>query len=159
MSDIEADGADRTDGTDNTDSADSAVDPENYDAAEDLDLLLAEDSQTGGEDPLETGYSPPERPLGMREEITLDERLAEEVPDVDAGLAAEQDADGVGDLPGGDGEPLDDEVGDARSGRLVAPDEGAHARHEENAVAEDVGIDGGAASAEEAAVHVVDDER
>ena len=36
------------------------------------------------------------------------------------------DGDGLGDLPGGEGELLDAEVGDERSGRLVAPDEGAH---------------------------------
>jgi|SRR6185312_1456410 hypothetical protein len=137
-----------------TDDTGSTIDPENYDAAEELDQLEAEDSQTGGEDPLETGYSPPERPLGMREELTLDQRLAEEVPDLDTG----QDGDGVGDLAGGDGELRDDQVGTERSGRLVAPDEGAHADREHDAVAEDVGIDGGAASAEEAAVHVVDDE-
>ena len=132
----------------------STIDPENYDAAEELDQLEAEDSQTGGEDPLEAGYSPPERPLGMREELTLDQRLAEEVPDP----GADPDDDGLGDLPGGDGEPRDDQVGDRRSGRLVAPDEGAHADREHDAVAEDVGIDGGAASAEEAAMHVVDEE-
>lgn len=61
------------------------IDPENYDAAEELDQLLAEDSQTRGEDPLEDGYSPPERPLGMWEETTLDQRLAEEVPEEDPG--------------------------------------------------------------------------
>lgn len=130
----------------------STIDPENYNAAEDLDQLLAEDSQTGDEDPLETGYSPPERPLGMREELTLDERLAEEVPDREP-----DPGDGVGDLAGGDGEPRDDQVGDERSGRLVAPDEGAHADREHDAVAQDVGIDGGAASAEEAAMHLVED--
>ena len=43
-----------------------------------------------------------------------------------------------------------------RSGRLVAPDEGAHSDAESDAVARDVGIDGGAAGAEEAAVHVTD---
>lgn len=133
------------------DEAGSPIDPENYDAAEELDQLQAEDSQTGAEDPLETGYSPPERPLGMREEITLDQRLAEEVPDQDADLPG----DGLGDLPGAAGEPRDDQVGGPRAGRLVAPDEGAHAGREADAVAEDVGIGGGAASAEEAAVHVV----
>jgi hypothetical protein len=133
----------------------STIDPENYDAAKELDQLQAEDSQTGAEDPLETGYSPPERPLGMREEITLDERLAEEVPEQDA----ERYDDGIGDLADGAGEPLDDQVGDERSGRLVAPDEGAHADLETDAVAEDVGIDGAAASAEEAAMHVVADEQ
>jgi hypothetical protein len=134
--------------------SDQDIDPEEYDAAEELDQLEAQDSQTGGEDPLETGYSPPERPLGMREELTLDERLGEEVPDDQYDPAW----DAVGDLPGGTGEPLDDEVGDDRSGRLVAPDEGAHPDEETDLVARDVGIDGGAASAEEAAVHVVDEE-
>lgn len=133
--------------------AGSSIDPEAYDAAEGLDQLQAEDSQTGGEDPLETGYSPPERPLGMREELTLDQRLAEEVPDEEA----DELGDDVGDLAGGNGELLDDQVGGERSGRLVAPDEGAHADRETDLVAEDVGIDGGAASAEEAAVHVVEE--
>jgi hypothetical protein len=40
----------------------------------------------------------------------------------------------------------------------VADDEGAHADAEADLVAHDVGIDGGAASAEEAAVHVVEDD-
>ena len=48
--------------------------------------------------------------------------------------------------------------GSQRSGRLVAPDEGAHSDADDELVAEDVGFDGAAASAEEAAVHVVDDE-
>ena len=42
-------------------------------------------------------------------------------------------------------------------GRLVAPDEGAHGDAETDSVASDVGIDGGAAGAEEAAVHLTDD--
>ena len=42
--------------------------------------------------------------------------------------------------------------------RLVAEDEGAHPDAEADLVATDVGIDGGAASAEEAAVHVVEDD-
>ncbi|GAA1987148.1 DUF5709 domain-containing protein [Catenulispora subtropica] len=137
---------------------DSTIDPENYDAAEELDQLEAQDSQVGGADPLETGYSPPERPLGMREELTLDERLAEEVPDPDADPGPDQAGDAIGDLAGGTGEPVDDQVGGARSGRLVAPDEGAHADLEKDLVAQDVGIDGGAASAEEAAVHVVNED-
>ena len=44
-----------------------------------------------------------------------------------------------------------------RAGRLVASDEGAHADAEADLVAYDVGIDGGAASAEEAAVHITDE--
>ena len=41
---------------------------------------------------------------------------------------------------------------------LVTEDEGAHPDDEADLVARDVGIDGGAASAEEAAVHVVEDD-
>ncbi|NHA70183.1 DUF5709 domain-containing protein, partial [Phycicoccus flavus] len=52
----------------------------------------------------------------------------------------------------------DAEVGDDRSGRLVAPDEGAGTDVEKDLVSEDVGVDGAGASAEEAAVHVVDEE-
>ena len=122
------------------------ADPEAYDAAEELDQLEAQDSQTGGADPNETGYSPPERPLGMREELTLDERLVEDEPDTTADL----DWDGVGDPPDGDGEPIDEEAGRRRAGRLVEADD--------DLTAQDVGIDGGAASAEEAAMHVADDE-
>ena len=42
--------------------------------------------------------------------------------------------------------------------RLVAEDEGAHPDDEEDLVATDVGLSGGAASAEEAAVHVVEED-
>jgi hypothetical protein len=129
-------------------------DPEAYNAAEDIDQLLAQDSQVGGEDPEEEGYSPPERPLGLRPHDTLDDRLGEEVGDEPTGL----ESDDIGDTYDTDGEPLDDEVGDVRSGRLVAPGEGGLHDDEPDLIASDVGIDGGAASAEEAAMHVVDDE-
>ena len=46
----------------------------------------------------------------------------------------------------------------ARAGRLVAPDEGTGADVEKDEVAEDVGIDGAGASAEEAAMHIASDE-
>lgn len=82
---------------------------------------------------------------------TLDQRLAEELPDL-----AVPDGDGLGDSEDTDGELLDEEVGAARSGRLVAPDEGVHEDEESALVATDVGIDGAAASAEEAAMHIVD---
>jgi hypothetical protein len=49
-------------------------------------------------------------------------------------------------------------VGDRRAGRLVAPDEGVDVDDESDLLASDVGIDGSAASAEEAAVHVIDGE-
>ncbi|WP_405009250.1 DUF5709 domain-containing protein [Kitasatospora sp. NBC_01539] len=112
------------------------------------------------DDVLDEGYSPPERPLAVdrpgtttaeqHDGETLDQRLAQEVPDV--GEAA---GDGIGDLPGAAGEPRDREVGDVRAGRLVAPDEGAHADTEKELWGTDVGVDAGAAGAEEAAVHVV----
>ncbi|CAM5235723.1 MULTISPECIES: DUF5709 domain-containing protein [Streptomyces] len=115
------------------------------------------------DDMLDEGYSPPERPLGVTKHGTtaaeqhegesLDERLGQEVPDVTPPAGDE-----IGDLPGAEGEPVDPEAGAARAGRLVAPDEGAHADTTKEEIAEDVGIDAGAAGAEEAAVHVVPDE-
>src|SRR5262252_3348283 len=62
--------------------------------------------------------------------------------------AAEEDLDGL----------LLDDGPDPRSGRLVADDEGAHPDTEADLVAHDAGIDGGAATAEEAAVHMVDED-
>jgi hypothetical protein len=113
-------------------------------------------------EPLEEGYSPPEKwsaaqgfgntPLEEQLGETLDQRLQQEVPEPDPYEQAELEADP-------DEEDVDDEVGDVRAGRLVAPDEGVHVDQEKDLVAEDVGIDGAAASAEEAAVHVIPDER
>jgi hypothetical protein len=103
----------------------------------------------GIEDVLDEGYSPPDYPPAVdvptpAEELqgeSLDERLAEERPDVGAGDEDERD-------------PLA-EVGGVRAGRLADPDQGAGEDTEEDLIAEDVGIDGGAASAEEAAMHIV----
>ena len=74
-------------------------------------------------------------------------------------LLAEEEPDEVPDLEWTDEDvPSDDDnVPLPRSGRLVALDEGAHADEEADLVAIDVGIDGGAASAEEAAVHITED--
>jgi hypothetical protein len=98
---------------------------------------------------------------------SLDQLLAEEEPDVafddddelPAGRAAgrEDDEDDEEADEYVDGLLLDDGP-DPRAGRLVAQDEGAHPDDEADLVARDAGIDGGAASAEEAAVHVVDDD-
>ncbi|MEU1378077.1 DUF5709 domain-containing protein [Streptomyces triculaminicus] len=111
---------------------------------------------------LDEGYSPPERPLGVghhgttareqREHESLDQRLAEEVPDITV-----PEGDGIGDQPGGEGEPMDEEVGDERAGRLIATIDALPPRRND-VFARDVGIDGGAASAEEAAMHIVPDE-
>jgi hypothetical protein len=139
----------------------SGTNEEQEDAAP-LDLQDAIGERTY-DDTLDEGYSPPEKPLGVtrhgttaaeqRDGETLDERLAEEVPDVTA-----PPGDGTGDLPGGEGEPVDPEAGSDRAGRLVAPDEGVRSHTTGETVASDVGIDGGAAGAEEAAVHVVADD-
>ena len=52
----------------------------------------------------------------------------------------------------------DRQVGDARAGRLVAPDEGTHTDTNAESIAYDVGIDGAGATAEEAAMHVIPDD-
>jgi hypothetical protein len=116
------------------------------------------DSEQTGID-LDEGYSPPERPrelrawgLTTREARThesLARRLAREVPDV----TDQWDGDGIGDSADSDGERIDDQVGDMRAGRLVAFDVDPT-----DYLAHDVGIDGGAASAEEAAMHIVTDD-
>ncbi|MFD6419276.1 DUF5709 domain-containing protein [Streptomyces sp. NPDC060194] len=137
-------------------------DPDDQQADGPIDLQNAVDERDYDE-MLDEGYSPPEKPLGVtkygttaaeqHEGESLDTRLAQEVPDATA-----PDGDGVGDLPAGEGEPLDDEVGGERAGRLTAPDEGTHGDTVKEMIARDEGIDGGAASAEEAAVHVIDDD-
>lgn len=109
---------------------------------------------------LDQGYSPPERPYASDREPTtgeeqqrgesLDERLAREVPDQEPPAG-----DGIGDLADGEGEPVDPQAGGVRAGRL-APATGFPRGN--NVLAHDVGIDAGAASAEEAAVHVIDEE-
>ncbi|BAC69282.1 hypothetical protein SAVERM_1571 [Streptomyces avermitilis MA-4680 = NBRC 14893] len=144
---------------------DDVYQPDGSEIQEDSGLLDTEDTlvSDGVSDPLDRGWSSPDRPWAVersdvtaaerRHGETLDQRLAEELPDI-----AEPDGDGIGDCPDGDGEPLDNEVGAARSGRLVAPDEGAHEDEENGLIATDVGIDGAAASAEEAAMHIVDED-
>ncbi|WP_309056322.1 DUF5709 domain-containing protein [Streptomyces sp.] len=146
--------------------ADGAYQPtggnEEQEDAAPLDLQNAVDERTY-DDMLDEGYSPPEKPLGVDRYGTtaeeqqagesLDERLSQEVPEV-----TEPGGDGLGDLPGGQGEPIDAEVGTDRAGRLSAPDEGARTDTTKQLIARDEGIDGGAASAEEAAMHVVEGE-
>ena len=80
-----------------------------------------------------------------RQGESLDQRIAQEEPDPEWQDWDEEDLD-------------DDQVGDTRSGRLVAPDEGTGEDTDQAPLAYDAGIDGGGASAEEAAMHVVPDE-
>ena len=112
----------------------------------------------GVADALDEGYSPPERPSALIREgphETLDQRLSEEIPEPDP--YAEDDVDEEDNLTvRADEENLDDgEVGDLRAGRLVDPNGGIGLDDDKDLIGEDVGIDGGAASAEEAAVHIV----
>ncbi|RZT85077.1 hypothetical protein EV383_1941 [Pseudonocardia sediminis] len=93
-------------------------------------------------DPLDSGYVPPDRPYGVddnavtangeREGESLDERLRQETPDVEPGLD------------------------ESRSGRLVDDNVGADGEATVDGAGHEVGIDGGAASSEEAAMHDVD---
>jgi hypothetical protein len=117
--------------------------------------------------PLDEGFSPGEKwspgegfgntPLEEAMGETLDQRIAQEVPEPDPYEEAERIPVEV--LEGMSEDDVTEvaEVGDERAGRLVDPDEGVREDTEPEAVAEDVGIDGAAASAEEAAVHVMDD--
>jgi hypothetical protein len=137
---------------------------------EDYEVEDASDTLDGDQidDPLDRGVIPPQRwSAGMRLAVqedreSLDELLAEEEPDTSAGLDDEPPEDIYGDEDAADeyvdGLLLDDGP-DPRAGRLVADDEGAHAVGEaDDLVAHDAGIDGGAATAEEAAVHIVEDD-
>ena len=93
-----------------------------------------------GNDAVDAGYSPPDRPYALDDDEltvagqaageTLDERLAREVPEE---------------------VPVDVD----RAGRLADPEQLGVMERTDSMEGQDVGIDGGAASAEEAAVHVV----
>ena len=127
------------------------------------DQLQPDDTldERGVDDVLDEGMSPPERPsrevargvtsADDAEGETLDERLEQEEPDptahIDHSAEAQED-----ELLGDEGaDPTDGlEVGDERTGRLTGLD---------GDNADDVGVDGAAASAEEAAVHTVQGDR
>ncbi len=115
--------------------------------------LTPSDTLTGDDtlDPLDGGYSPPDRePSALRYGTTadeeaagesLDDKLAEEEPEIFDGPVDE-------DYSYDDADPI--------AGRLVAPDEGAHADDESDAIAYDGGRLGGE-SAEEEAIHVIEE--
>jgi hypothetical protein len=110
-------------------------------------------SDRGVDDTLDEGYSPPDREPSVHvptesEEArgeSLDDLLAAETPDVWV-----EDEENLFDESG-------DEVGGARAGRLVDTESDGFADTEKDLVAGDVGIDGAGASAEEAAMHVIDE--
>ncbi len=122
-------------------------------SVDDEDQLQAEDTldDRGVDDVLDEGINPREdwspgqgfgnTPAEEHAGETLDQRIRQEEPDYDPATDT------------WDEEDLDDgEVGDERSGRLIASDEG------DDRFVEDAGIDASAASAEEAAMHVIDEE-
>ena len=118
----------------------------------------------GVDDVLDEGYSPPERPYGGSFDVehkSLDQLLAEEEPDPAMHIYDLDDKDEQQRSDEAEREtefPSHDEVGRARAGRLVAPDQGFGPDGEAELLASDVGIDGGAASAEEAAIHIIAEE-
>jgi Family of unknown function (DUF5709) len=136
-------------------------DPETYGSysVDDEDQLQADDSlvDRGVDDALDEGYSPPEKwsaaegygntPAEEQAGESLEQRIAQEEPEPDPYAAA-----------AAEGEQVGGEVGRERAGRLVAEDEGLAEDDEQDLVADDIGIDGAGASAEEAAVHVIDEE-
>jgi hypothetical protein len=147
-----------------TESSGATADPADQNDTYNSYSVEAEDQpQTGGDDladdrglsdPLDEGYSPPEKwsaaegygntPLEEQQGESLDQRIAQEEPEPDPYTEVEA-------------ENVSGEVGDQRAGRLVDEDRGIGPDEEKDLVAEDVGIDGAAASAEEAAVHVIDE--
>jgi hypothetical protein len=139
---------------------------------EDYETRDASDTLEGnpGDDPLDQGVAPPERwSAGMRdawqgeeESESLDELLDEEEPDE----TADDDDESLDEnaTQGDVGRSERDADPDPRAGRLVATDEDTDdvsdtlVDWESTEVARDEGIDGGAASAEEAAVHVISED-
>lgn len=158
---------------------------ENYDddltsySVDDEDQLQPDDTLVGDDvdDELDRGYAANDRPVGVDAfgttayeqslDETIDQRILQEEPDPNSAYGAPDNESGLDeDLVGGDDPDAisadddwlgDAEVGDRRAGRLVAPDEGVHEDQDKQVVARDVGIDGAAASAEEAAMHVIED--
>jgi Family of unknown function (DUF5709) len=123
-----------------------------------------------GDDPLDRGVTPPVRwSAAMRFGSTaaeqqagesLDQLLAEEEPEISADLddarpedvdwdenATEEDVVRFGEFQGPD----------PRSGRLIAALQDGDHPLRDDLLATDTGVDGGGATAEEAAVHVLDD--
>ncbi len=137
----------------------------------DYEVLDSSDTLAGppGDDPLDRGVATPEhwsapiRSGGTADEQaggeSLDELLAEEEPDVDAGGYGNEDLAGLDEnAPGGDVRRYMREEGpDPRAGRLVSEngDEKGIYVDDGEATGRDAGIDSGGATAEEAAVHLL----
>jgi Family of unknown function (DUF5709) len=108
-----------------------------------------------GSDVLDTGIDAGEGYRGAtRYGVTADEARDGETFDQ---LLAEEESDVVHDDWTDEDEPPDDGEAQPRAGRLVAVNAGVHGDAETDAVANDVGVDGAGASAEESAVHITED--
>lgn len=141
-------------------------------SVDDEDQLQPEDTLIGDEDPLEQGYSPPERLQGVtawgttpEEQLqgeTIEQRIHQELPDPETAYGAPDNESGLDgdDMVGGDDKdaiPAErDFLGSdgAPVGRLVAPDEGAAEDRESDAVASEAEAVG-SAWPEESAMHYV----
>lgn len=153
---------------------DDAV-PEEPDLGSAIQLEAGEtlDGQPGT-DAMDALAVAPNRPFGLDDKATtpdgqrdgdpLDERLAREVPDdVDAGDPAADDPaeDGLG-ADSSATDAVDDdpatEAGGRRAGRLVADDITPGGGATDVLDADDAGMSGGVASAEEAAVHEISED-
>jgi hypothetical protein len=121
----------------------------------------------GVADALDEGYSPPEKPSALLREgphETMDERLAEEIPEPDPYAEPEPEPENLTEqadfIADGESDFVDDgEVGDVRAGRLIDPNSGIGPDVDKELIGEDAGIDAGAATAEEAAMHIVPDDQ
>jgi hypothetical protein len=124
---------------------------------ESLDQRLGEDEPDVLErelgDPVDQVLGPPAGGDDPNWEESDDARLATEAdlddPEVERLV---EEAGGDTDVPAAEYAEQD-----PRSGRLVEPDEGLESDTEKDMIAYDAGISGAGASAEEAAVHIVDD--
>lgn len=94
-----------------------------------------------GADPLDAGYIPPDRPYGL--------------DDPDVTPAGQLESESLGDRLRRE-QPEETFTATDRSGRIAIADEGAAMETPDAMDGVDEGLDGGAASAEEAAVHYVD---
>ena len=125
--------------------ADQSSGEDNVEQLQQADTLI----DRGVDDVLDEGYIAPDNwspaqgfgntPAEMRQRENLDMRVKQEEPEAEAPDDSPWNPDGES-----------REVGSVRAGRLVDTGERAH-----ESVAFSVGIDGGAASAEEAAMHVI----
>ena len=139
---------------------------------EDYEVLDANDTLDGnpGDDPLDRGVAAPEHYSaglkyalkGEEDEESLDDLLSEEEPDISADNDEDWDEN---ETDAGVRRLERDDDPDPRAGRLATTEADVYgegndvpAIQDGELLATDTGIDGGAASAEEAAIHVVNDE-